>query len=87
MTLLDELRPLGFAGSDQSLTRYIRDRSLWPACQGCAHVTRRPNAVIEHPAGEETQLDWLELPDAPAQWAYYRQRAYVLVGSLSRSGV
>ena len=65
VTLLDELRPLGFEGSYQSLTRHIRGRSLRPACQACAHVTRRPNAVIEHPPGEETQFDWLELPDAP----------------------
>lgn len=54
VTLLDELRPLGFEGSYQSLTRHIRDRSLRPACQACAHVTRRPNAVIDHPAREET---------------------------------
>ena len=27
-------------------------------------------AVIEHPPGEETQFDWLELPDPPAQWGW-----------------
>ena len=36
-----------------------------PACTACAHVTKRPNAIIEHPPGEETQFDWFELPDAP----------------------
>ncbi|MET3768619.1 transposase [Marisediminicola sp. UYEF4] len=86
-TLLDELVPLGFEGSYQTLTRQIRDRSLRPACTACAHVTKRPNAIIEHPPGEETQFDWVELPDAPAGWAFPTKRAYVLVGSLAHSGV
>jgi transposase len=42
-TLLDELGPLGFEGSYQTLTRQIRDRGLRPACTACAHVTKRPN--------------------------------------------
>ena len=33
--------------------------------QACRTATERPNAVIEHPPGEETQWDWLELPDPP----------------------
>lgn len=86
-TLLDELRPLGFTGSYQTLTRQIRARGLRPACTACAHVTKRPNAIIEHPPGEETQFDWVELPDAPAGWAFPTKRAYVLVGSLAHSGV
>jgi len=86
-TLLDELRPLGFQGSYQTLTRQVRDRGLRPACTACAHVTKRPNAIIEHPPGEETQFDWVELPDAPAGWAFPTKRAYVLVGSLAHSGV
>ena len=86
-TLLDELVPLGFDGSYQTLTRQIRDRGLRPACTACAHVTKRPNAIIEHPPGEETQFDWVELPDAPAGWAFPTKRAYVLVGSLAHSGV
>ncbi|TFC18490.1 IS21 family transposase [Cryobacterium algoritolerans] len=86
-TLLDELVPLGFEGSYQTLTRQIRDRSLRPACTACAHVTKRPNAIIEHPPGEETQFDWVELPDAPSGWAFPTKRAYVLVGSLAHSGV
>lgn len=56
-TMLDELRPLGFTGSYQTLTRQVRDRGLRPACTACAHVTKRPNAIIEHPPGEETQFD------------------------------
>ena len=86
-TLLDELRSLGFEGSYQTLTRQVRDRGLRPACTACAHVTKRPNAIIEHPPGEETQFDWVELPDAPAGWAFPTKRAYVLVGSLAHSGV
>lgn len=86
-TLLDELRPLGYDGSYPTLTRQIRDRGLRPACTACAHVTQRPNAIIEHPPGEETQFDWLELPDPPAQWALPHKNAYLLVGSLAHSGV
>jgi len=86
-TLLDELRPLGFTGSYPTLTRQVRDRGLRPICTACAHVTKRPNAIIEHPPGEETQFDWVELPDAPAGWAFPTKRAYVLVGSLAHSGV
>ena len=86
-TLLDELRPLGYAGSYPTLTRQIRDRGLRPACAACAHVTKRPNAVIEHPPGEETQFDWLELPDAPTHWGFPTKKAFLLVGSLAHSGV
>lgn len=87
MTLLDELRPLGYDGSYPTLTRQIRARGLRPACTACAHVTKRPNAVIEHPPGEETQFDWVEMPDPPEQWDFGRKTAYVLVGSLAHSGV
>ncbi|WP_244857633.1 hypothetical protein [Agromyces archimandritae] len=87
VTLLDELRPLGYDGSYPTLTRQIRDRGLRPACVACAHVTKRANAVIEHPPGEETQFDWVEMPDPPAHWGFGRKTAYVLVGSLAHSGV
>ncbi len=88
-TLLDELRPLGFeGGSYPTLTRQIRARGLRPACTACAHVTKRANAIIEHPPGEETQFDWLELPDPPAHWGSPpTKRAFLLVGSLAHSGV
>ena len=86
-TLLDELVPLGFPGSYPTLTRQIRTRGLRPACTACAHVTQRPNAIIEHPPGEETQFDWLELPNPPAHWALPHKNAYLLVGSLAHSGV
>src|SRR5665811_556244 len=87
VTLLEELVPLGFVGSYPTLTRHLRDRKLRPACLACAHVTKRPNAIIEHPAGEETQFDWVELPDAPLGWIFPTKRAFVLVGSLAHSGV
>ncbi|ARC58624.1 hypothetical protein AS850_16160 [Frondihabitans sp. 762G35] len=86
MTLFDELKPLGFFHSYPTLTRQIRARNLRPACTACAHVTERPNAVIEHPPGEETQFDWVELPNAPVSWGFPTKRAFLLVGSLPHSG-
>ena len=41
--------------------------------------------MIEHPPGEETQWDWVELPDPPAQWGW-GGTAHLLVGVLSHSG-
>jgi hypothetical protein len=41
--------------------------------------------LITHPAGEETQWDWVELPDPPASWGVGGQ-AHLLVGSLAHSG-
>jgi hypothetical protein len=67
------------------LTRQIRDRGLRPRCEACAVAKRRPVAVIEHPPGEETQWDWLELPDPPPEWGY-GTKAFVLVGALAHSG-
>jgi transposase len=87
VTLLDELRPLGYEGSYPTLTRQIRDRGLRPACTACAHVTQRPNAIIAHPPGEETQFDWVELPDPPGSWGFPHKKAYALVGSLAHCGI
>jgi hypothetical protein len=42
--------------------------------------------VIDHPAGVETQWDWLELPSAPGHWDGYRGNAFLMVGALSHSG-
>ena len=41
--------------------------------------------MIEHPPGEETQFDWLELPDPPAHWGW-GSKAFLLVGALAHSG-
>ncbi|EUA09488.1 integrase core domain protein [Mycobacterium kansasii 732] len=83
--LYDELEELGFGLSYQSLTRNIRRRGLRPACQACRTATERPNAVIPHAPGHETQWDWLELPDPPASWGWGKT-AHLLVGSLAHSG-
>ena len=83
-TLCDELEGLGFTLSYPSLTRNIRARGLRPVCQECRSATDRVNAVIEHDPGDETQWDWLDLPDPPASWGWGRT-AHLLVGSLAHS--
>jgi transposase len=85
ITLFDELQPKGFPLSYPTLTRQIRDRGLRPACEQCRPAKGRPVAVIDHPPGEETQWDWLELPDPPAHWGL-PGGAHLLVGSLPSSG-
>jgi hypothetical protein len=82
VTLLEELADAGFARSYPTLVRELRRTELRPVCLVCQQ--RRGNAPtteIDHPAGEEIQWDWLELPDTP--WG---QPGYVLVGALSHSG-
>jgi transposase len=85
VTLFDELEVLGFTGSYQTLTRQIRNRQLRPVCTDCGRATERANAVIPHPPGEETQWDWLDLPDPPSSWGW-GSTAHLLVGSLAHSG-
>ena len=68
-----------------TLTRQIRDRKLRPVCEACANATDRANAMIAHPPGEETQWDWLDLPNPPASWGWGGM-AHLLVGSLAHSG-
>lgn len=84
-TLYDELEDLDFGLSYQSLTRNIRARNLRPDCPACRTATDRPNAIIPHAPGEETQWDWLELPDPPASWGWGK-KAFLLVGSFAHSG-
>lgn len=84
-TLFDELLELGFSGSYPSLTAAIRKLELRPHCEACAASRGRDAAIITHPPGEETQWDWLELPDPPAHWEVGRH-AHLLVGALSCSG-
>ena len=87
VTLSDELEPLGFTASYPSLTREIRARNLRPKCVACAGGagTGRANAVIAHPAGAETQWDWLDLPTRPTSWGW-RSMASLLVESFARFG-
>ncbi|HEY9564974.1 MAG TPA: hypothetical protein VIR30_14505, partial [Nocardioides sp.] len=84
-TLFDELADLGFEQSYPTLTRQIRARGLRPHCEPCRPAKGRPVAVIEHPPGEETQWDWVELPDPPPSWGWGRS-ASLFVGALSHSG-
>jgi len=84
-TLFDELLELGYDRSYPTMTRALRARGLRPACEPCAPTKGRAVAVIEHPPGEETQWDWVELPDPPAHWGWGKD-AHLLVGSLSHSG-
>jgi len=79
-TLLREVQQLGFAGSYQTFTRQVRSRALRPHCEACAGAKGRATIEIEHPPGAETQLDWLELPEAP--WG---GTALLLVGALAHS--
>ncbi len=84
-TLYDELVGLGFTGSYPSLTAAIRAHRLRPHCEPCHASKGRDSAVITHPAGEETQWDWVELPNPPTSWGLGRE-AHLLVGSLAHSG-
>ena len=84
--LFDEVVALGFDRSYPTFTRALRNRRLRPACEPCRPAKDRPVAVIAHPPGEETQWDWVELPDPPPSWGW-GPRAYLLVGALSFSGV
>jgi transposase len=82
VTLLEELIAAGFDRSYPTLVRELRRLELRPVCLVCEQrCGRAPTMEIDHPAGEEIQWDWLELPNTP--WG---QPAYVLVGVLSHSG-
>ncbi len=83
--LFDELLGLGYDRSYPTMTRQLRARGLRPACQPCRPTKDRAVALIEHPPGEETQWDWVELPDPPAAWGWGKN-AHLLVGALAHSG-
>jgi transposase len=83
-TLFAEVVELGYAGSYPSFTRALRVRSLRPRCQPCAAARTKDRAIIAHPPGEETQWDWVELPNPPEHWGW-GGTAYVLVGALAHS--
>jgi len=77
-----ELVDAGFERAYTTMVGELRRLELRPLCKVCEH--RRGSSVtieIEHPAGEEIQWDWLELPETP--WA---EKAFVLVGVLAHSG-
>jgi transposase len=82
VALFDELVAAGLDRSYQTLVRELRRTELRPLCLVCQQRRgRAPTVEIDHPRGQEIQLDWLELPDTP--WG---EPAYVLVGALSASG-
>lgn len=83
-TLFDEVVELGFTGSYQAFTASIRRHELRPRCAACAANKAKDRAVIAHPAGEEAQWDWLELPDPPASWGC-AGKAHLLLGVLAHS--
>ncbi|WP_121258996.1 IS21 family transposase [Nocardioides ferulae] len=85
VTLFDEVVGLGYDRSYPTFTRQIRTRGLRPHCEPCSATRGRPAAVIEHPPGEETQWDWVELPDPPTSWGWGKH-AHLLVGALAHSG-
>ncbi len=74
---------LGYGQSDPNLTRQLRDRGLRPACEPCRPAKGRQVSVIDHPGGEETQWDWVELPD-PAAARGWGKNAHLLVGAASQ---
>ena len=85
-TLFGEVTELGYGGSYPSFTRALRRHGLRPRCDECAAAgTPAEFAVIDHPAGGETQWDWVELPDPPPSWGQGKN-AHLLVGALSHSG-
>ena len=84
VTLFDEVAGLGYDRSYPTFTRQIRVRDLRPHCEPCSATKGRANAPIEHPPGEETQWDWLELPDPPEHWGWGKN-AHLLVGALAHS--
>ena len=79
--LFDEVCAIGFPLSYQSFTRGMRARALRPHCEACAGVSGRATIEIAHPAGQEIQWDWDELPEAP--WG---GDGHLLLGSLPCSG-
>jgi transposase len=83
--LFDEVTALGYDRSYPTFTRQLRGRGLRPHCEPCHPATGRPVAVIEHPPGDETQWDWVELPGPPAAWGW-GSKACLLVGALAHSG-
>src|SRR3954464_3299932 len=66
MTLFDEVTALGYDRAYSTFTRQLGDKNLRPHCEPCSAAKGWAAAVIEHPPGEETQFDWVELPEPPA---------------------
>ena len=76
--LLRELRPLGFERSYPTLTRELRRLELRPPCEVCKRGGHRLTVELDHPPGEELQLDWLELPQTPCRLGTLRGLVHAL---------
>ena len=85
MTLFDEVVALGFLQSYPTFTRQVRIRELRSHCERCSAAKGRPVAIIDHPAGDETQWDWVDLPNPPGGWGW-GANASLFVGALAHCG-
>lgn len=83
-TLFDEVRELGFVGSYQALSAGVRRHGFRPRCEACAAAKTGDRSVIEHPPGEDTQWDWLALPEPPQRWGW-TGKAHLLLRARSRA--
>ena len=75
---------LKFPTSSNSVLAHTCRSSANSPLPGMHRRAHRESAIIEHPPGEETQFDWLELPDPPPGWGLAGS-AHLLVGSLAHS--
>ncbi|MEV6209147.1 IS21 family transposase [Kitasatospora sp. NPDC051914] len=78
--LHSEIVELGYGGAYSTFTRALRRHLTRPCCELC-HRGRGPTCGTV----EDVQFDWVQLPAPPAEWDCGRQ-AYLLMGSLTRSG-
>lgn len=62
-TLLDELQPLRFTRSYQSLTAAIRRLGVAPGVRRVMRLGIAMSLSLTTRRGAETQIDWVELPD------------------------
>lgn len=84
--LFEEVCGLGYDGGYSSFTWALRRRGLRLRCERCAAAgTPAEFAAIDHPPGEETQWDWVELSGPPPSWGWGKD-AHPLVGARSWSG-
>ncbi|MGW2253179.1 Mu transposase domain-containing protein [Kitasatospora sp. NPDC001660] len=79
--LHSEIVELGYDGAYSTFTRALRKYLTRPRC-GLCHPGR---ASPTRGTTEDVQFDWVQLPAPPVEWDYGRQ-AYLLMGSLTRSG-
>ncbi len=85
-TLFDELEQLGVRPVVSEPDAQHPGPGSASGVRGVPHGHTAPErGDPARPPGEETQWDWLELPDPPASWGWGKT-AHLLVGSLAHSG-